>query len=399
MNLPLRGIKVVELVHQVMGPSAGMILADFGADVVKVEPAPRGDNTRRLIGSGAGLFTAFNRNKRSIAVDLKNDDGREIGLRLIDQADVLIENFRLGALDEQGFGYATVSSRNPRLIYCSLKGFLSGPYAHRTALDEAVQNMAGLATMTGPPGQPLRAGASVNDIMGGMFTVIAVLAALRERETTGVGTHIKTGLFETCAFLVSQHVAEFCVTGNPPTPMSVPQDFYPVYDRFETSDDRKLFVAVVTDKQWIAFCDAFGLHVLRDDPELADSVARTRCRHRTIPIIAARFKTYSQADLMAICDRLGLPYAPIRRPEDLLADEHLQNSGGLLSVPTPQGIEARIPGLPVEIASQKFSVRRGVPDIGQDTEEILREAGYSVEAISRFEAQGTVVAKCGGRPT
>jgi len=217
--LPLAGIKVVEFSHMVMGPSCGLILADLGADVVKVEPVPAGDNTRRLPGSGAGFFATFNRNKRSLALDLKTPEGIELAKKLIQEADVVTENFRPGGIDALGLGYDALKTTNPSLIYCSLKGFLSGPYEQRAALDEVVQMMGGLAYMTGPPGRPLRAGASVNDIMGGMFAAIGILAALNERTRTGQGQLVKSALFENNMFLVAQHMIQFAVTGKPASPM------------------------------------------------------------------------------------------------------------------------------------------------------------------------------------
>src|SRR5215207_2186847 len=216
---PLAGIRVIEFTHMVMGPSCGMILADLGADVIKIEPAPKGDNTRKLTGPATGFFPTFNRNKRSLAVDMKKPAGLALVRRLAKDADVVIENFRPGAMDKLGLGHPALAEINPRLIYCSCKGFLPGPYEHRTALDEVVQMMGGLAYMTGPPGQPLRAGSSVNDIMGGMFAAIAILASLRERDATGRGGLVQSGLFETNMVLIAQHMAQFAMTGKPAAPL------------------------------------------------------------------------------------------------------------------------------------------------------------------------------------
>ena len=265
---PLAGLKVVEFTHMVMGPACGLMLADLGADVVKVEPAPDGDNTRRLSGSGTGFFSIANRNKRSLAVDLKSADGMAVVRRLLADADVLIENFRPGAMDKLGLSYAALSADNPRLIYCSCKGFLPGPYNSRVALDEVVQMMGGLAYMTGPPGQPLRAGSSVNDIMGGMFGAIGILAAVTERQRTGRGRHVQTGLFENNVLLMAQHMAQFALTGTEPPPMSVRQVAWPIYDLFDTGDGGQVFVGVVTDTQWRLFCAEFALDALGADPAL-----------------------------------------------------------------------------------------------------------------------------------
>ena len=271
MTAPLDGIRVVEFAHMVMGPSCGLVLADLGADVIKVEPAPAGDNTRRLRGAGAGFFASLNRNKRSLAVDLKSEAGREMVLRLLDRADVLIENFRPGALDALGFSWAALSARNPRLIYCSLKGFLPGPYAHRVALDEVVQMMGGLAYMTGLPGRPMRAGSSVNDILGGAFGAIGILAALEQRHRTGIGQHVQSGLFETNMVLVAQHMAQAAITGEEPPPMGVRRPAWPIYDIFETADGEQVFVGVVTDTQWRLFCESFGLAGVGPRPDAGDA--------------------------------------------------------------------------------------------------------------------------------
>ena len=243
MRLPLAGIRVVEFSHMVMGPSCGLILGDLGADVIKVEPVGEGDNTRRLPGSGAGFFAAFNRNKQSLALDIKAPKGLAFAKKLIARSDALIENFRPGGLDALGLGYDALSIDNPGLIYCSLKGFLSGPYEHRPALDETVQMMGGLAYMTGPPGRPLRAGASVNDIMGGMFAVIGIMGALMERAHTGRGQRIRSALFENNAFLVSQHMAQFAVTGKAAAPMPARISSWGIYDVFDTADASQIFIA------------------------------------------------------------------------------------------------------------------------------------------------------------
>ena len=219
-RLPLEGIRVVEFVHVIMGPSCGLVLADLGAEVIKVEPLD-GDHTRKLTVSGAGFFPTFNRNKKSIAVDLKSAEGKEIIAKLIKSADVVTENFRPGAMDKLGFGYEQLKAAQPKLIYCSLKGFLAGPYENRAGLDETAQMMGGLAYMTGPVGRPLRAGASVNDIMGGMFAAIAILAAVIERTATGRGQYVKSALFENCAFLMGQHMTEGFMTGKPVVPMPI----------------------------------------------------------------------------------------------------------------------------------------------------------------------------------
>ena len=250
---PLEGIRVVEFSHMVMGPTCGLILADLGADVVKIEPAPDGDKTRRLSGSGAGYFGTYNRNKRSVSVNLKSTEGRKFATQLIRASDVLLENFGAGVLDRLGFGYEAMHKINHRLVYCALKGFLSGPYEQRAALDEVVQMMGGLAYMTGPEGSPLRAGASVNDVMGGLFGVIAIQAAIWEREHTGKGTFVRAGLFENNLFLIAQHMVQYRQTGIPAVPMPERVSAWAVYDVFDTLDSEKIFIGVVSDKCGLNF--------------------------------------------------------------------------------------------------------------------------------------------------
>lgn len=383
MDLPLRGIRVVEFVHMIMGPATGLVLGDLGADVIKVEPYPNGDNTRRLTGAGAGFFTLMNRNKRSIAVDMKKPEGLALVQRLVATADAVVENFRPGAMDKLGLGAKALMAANPRLIYCSNKGFLPGPYEHRTALDEVVQMMGGLAHMTGFRDRPLRAGSSVNDIMGGMFGAIGILAAIEERHRTGKGRYIQSGLFENNVLLVAQHMAQFAITGQEAPPMTDRRPAWPVYDIFETRDGR-LFVGVVTDTQWSVFCEAFGLSDLGGDPTLTNSAQRVAARDRTLPRIAEVLKTYSTAELVSRCDALGLPFAPITRPVELFDDPHLNAQGGLVPVTLPDGRTSKLPALPIAIDGERPGLTRDIPAIGEQTAEIAAELGYGAEEVARL---------------
>jgi crotonobetainyl-CoA:carnitine CoA-transferase CaiB-like acyl-CoA transferase len=368
---PLAGLVVAEFTHMVMGPACGLVLADLGADVIKIEPAPDGDNTRRLGGSGMGFFTMANRNKRSLSVDMKSPEGIAVVRRLLATADVLVENFRPGAMDRLGLSYAELSAVNPRLIYCSCKGFLPGPYDHRVALDEVVQMMGGLAYMTGPPGQPLRAGSSVNDIMGGMFGAIGILAAVAERERTGRGRHVQSGLFENNVLLMAQHMAQFAISGVEAPPMSVRQVAWPIYDLFDTADGGQVFVGVVTDTQWRLFCAEFDLSALADDPALTTQAQRVAARAAVLPHVSAALATYTRAELMAKCERLGLPFAPITRPAELFDDPHLNASGGLVPVALPDGTPSKLPALPLSFDGARLAQRRGPPQVGEHNAEIL----------------------------
>ncbi len=388
-KLPLDGIRVIEFSHMVMGPSAGLLLADLGADVIKIEPVS-GDKTRDLKGSGAGYFAMYNRNKRSIRIDLKSDEGQAVARRLVTGADVLIENFRPGAMDKLGFDYASLAEENPRLIYCSNRGFLNGPYEHRTALDEVAQMMGGLAYMTGPPGQPLRAGASVIDVTGGMFAALGALAALEERHRTGRGQLIKSSLYEATVFLVGQHMAQYAVTGSPAAPMPARISAWAIYDVFRTGDDERVFVGVVSDSQWLTFCEDFGFGDLLADKELRANNNRVAARDRIIPRVQARFREMSQAELMEQLETSGLPFAPIARPEDLFDDAHLNASGGLLEMTLPGGVKTRLPALPLELDGQRFGVRLSPPESGEHADEVLGEAGFDADEIAALVASGVV---------
>ncbi len=380
LQRPLSGIKVIEFTHMVMGPTVGLILADLGADVIKIEPT-KGDNTRRLIGSGAGYFPMYNRNKRSICLDIKTERGKEIANKLIEKADVFVENFRPGAMDKLGFSYDAVFTNNPKLVYCSEKGFLSGPYEDRAALDEVAQMMGGLAYMTGPPGRPLRAGASVTDVTGGMFGAIAILAALEERHRTGKGQYVKSSLYETSAFLVGQHMAQYAVTGTAARPMAARISAWAIYDIFETSDNDQVFVGVVSDTQWRLFCDAFDLSELAEHQDYAQNAARVAKRDELIPKIAGIFKNYTKAALMEKLESAGLPFAPINRPEDLFDDPHLSAGDSLIDVSLSDGAKASLPALPIEMAGKRPDLYQDLPGIGEHTNSVLEEIGYSSEEI------------------
>jgi len=388
--LPLAGLKVVEFTHMVMGPTVGMVLGDLGADVIKVEPIG-GDNTRRLLGAGSGYFPMYGRNKRSLSVDLKSDEGKQIAFDLIDKADVLIENFRPGAMEALGFGEKALAARNPNLIYCSAKGFLSGPYEHRAALDEVAQMMGGLAYMTGPPGRPLRAGSSVIDVMGGLFGVIGVLAALIQRGTLGRGQTVKSALFENCVFMVGQHMAQYAVTGNAARPMPVRISAWAVYDQFRTKEDDIVFVGVVTDGQWVSFCKAFGLDDFAADETLARNNGRVQARDRVIPRVQELFQNFTKAELLQKLEEIGLPFAPINRPEDLFEDPHLVESGGLLELHLPDDQRSiRLPALPVEIDGKRPTIIHDLAKPGAHSRQVLAELGYDTTRIDDLQARGLI---------
>ena len=378
-SLPLAGVRVIEFTHMVMGPAAGLMLADMGADVIKIEPVG-GDATRRLLGSGSGYFPMYNRNKRSFCVNLKSEEGKAAVLKLIEGADVLIENFRPGTMDRLGFGYDDLSKLNPGLIYCSEKGFLAGPYEHRTALDEVAQMMGGLAYMTGPPGQPLRAGASVIDVTGGMFGAIGVLGALHQRNATGKGQKVVASLYESTVFLVGQHMAQKAVTGKAAAPMPARVSAWAIYQVFQTKDE-PVFVGVVSDKQWGLLCESFGLDELANDESLKTNNDRVRAKERLVPIIQDVFMGYNKAELMEKLEKTGLPFAPIARPEDLFDDPHLNASEGLVPFTVTdgefKGETVSLPALPLEMYGHRFGLHQPVPHAGEHMREVLSDAGYA----------------------
>jgi crotonobetainyl-CoA:carnitine CoA-transferase CaiB-like acyl-CoA transferase len=386
--LPLEGVRVVEFAHMVMGPSCGLVLADLGAEVVKIEPV-KGDNTRRLEGAGSGFFPVFNRNKKSLAIDLQHEEGNRIVRRLLATADVLTENFRPGALDRLGFSYDALQKDNPRLVYCSLKGFLHGPYEHRPALDEVTQMMGGLAYMTGLPDRPLRAGSSVVDILGGTFAAVGILAALRERDSTGRGKQVTSALFESTAYLVAQHMAQFELTGEAPPPMSVKRPAWGVYDIFDTAGGGRLFVGVVTDTQWQVFCREFALDELAADARLKTNSLRVKERGWLLPRLAETFARFSQGELTRKLEAIGLPFAPIAKPWDLLDDPHLNASSGLLETRV-NGATIHVPALPIALDGRRLARRLEPPGVGEHGRELLAGLGCSPEEIESLGRRGIV---------
>ena len=391
-NLPLQGLRVVEFSHMVMGPSTGAVLADLGADIIKVEPIG-GDHTRRLLGSGSGYFPMFNRNKRSICIDLKSEAGLAVAKRLVNGADVLIENFRPGALAKLGLGPDDFAQSNPALVYYSAKGFLSGPYEQRAALDEVAQMMGGLAYMTGPVGRPLRAGASVIDITGGMFGVIGILSALLQRGTTGRGAQVRSSLYETTTYMVGQHMAQMAVTGTAARPMPERISAWAIYDVFETANDgEQLFVGVVSDGQWQSFTKVFDLGAIGSDPAYAKNNDRVLARDLILPVVREIMGRYSRAELLEKLEAAGVAFAPINRPEDLFDDRHLNANGTLVDVTLNDGRAVRLPTTPVELDGALPGVRRDLPVPGEDSEQILRDFGYGEAEIAALMSSKAVAA-------
>jgi crotonobetainyl-CoA:carnitine CoA-transferase CaiB-like acyl-CoA transferase len=386
----LHGIRVVEFTHMVMGPTCGMVLADLGADVIKVEPLA-GDSTRKLLGSGAGFYPLFNRNKKSLAIDMKSARGRDVVLKLIATADIVSENFKAETMEKLGLDYAALRKTDERLIYVSHKGFLPGPYDHRTALDEVVQMMGGLAYMTGRPGDPLRAGSSVNDIMGGMFGAIGAMAALTQRSQTGKGQEVQSALFENNIFLVAQHMMQYVVTGKAAAPMPERISPWGIYDVFSVKNNDQIFLAVVGDTQWGVFCTAFGYADWQQDARLTTNNDRVRARDWLIPAMRERMAPYTSAELAAVFEQNGLPFAPITDPQYLLDDPHLLQTGGLAPLTLPDGRETKVPLLPITLGGERLGLRLDPPKLGEHTDVLLQSLGYSADEVTALYAEGIVL--------
>jgi len=386
-KLPYEGIRVVEFTHMVMGPTCGMTLADLGAEVIKVEPigkGRKGDSTRHLVGSGAGFFPLFNRNKKSLALDLESKQGKEAVLRLIATADVVTENFKPGTMKKLGLNYESLKPSNSRLIYVSHKGFLPGPYEHRTALDEVVQMMGGLAYMTGRPGYPLRAGTSVNDIMGGLFGAMGVMAALADREKTGLGQEIQSALFENNVFLVAQHMMQYAVTGKAAAPMPARISAWGVYDVFEVKNNEQIFLAVVTDTAWEIFCRVFSLTDLKADARLQTNNDRVMQRDWMMPVLREKMSHFNAKELAKRFEDNGLPFAPITQPHALLDDPHLLQNGSLASIELHDGRAAKTVLLPLMMDGERLGVRTSAPHLGEHNDDLLKELGYSSAQIQEL---------------
>ena len=378
---PLKGLRVVEMSHMIMGPSCGMFLAFMGAEVIKVEP-PEGDKTRHLTGMGSGFFPTFNRGKKSITLNLKSVEGQKALHSLLETADIFVENFRDQSLEKMGLAPEILRAKYPKMIVASCKGFLQGPYENRTAMDEVVQMMTGMAYMTGPKGQPLRIGSSANDIMGGLFGAFSVLGALLQREKDGEGHSVRVGLFENCLLLVAQHMVQFDLEGREAPPMPEREFSWPVYDIFETKNGKQLFIGAVTEGQWAILCDILNLQYLATDPKLQNRMDQIRARDWTIPIITKAVLHFNSDELMDACEKSGIPFSPISRPAEMYNDPHVNREGGLLKSTLPQGGVFRAPGLPFEVDGKPLGgIKADLPAVGKDTFEVLSLLGISEKTI------------------
>ncbi len=392
MSLPLQNIKVLEFTHAVMGPTTGLLLADMGAEVIHIEP-PQGDETRRLKGFGTGYFPFYSRNKKSLAIDVKSEEGKKIIYQLVEGADIIVENFGPGTMDRLGFGYEKLKAINDKLIYCSLKGFASGPYQNRHAMDEVVQMMGGLAYMTGRPGDPLRAGTSIVDITGGMFGYIGILIALYEREKTGKGKLVKSSLFETTAFLMGQHMAYSAITKTPVPPMPARVSAWSVYKIFNTKDNDQIFIGIISEKHWERFCEIFEWNDWLIDERLKINNGRIDNRDWFLPELDKRIAAFTKKEIIEKCEEAAIPFAPIATPEDLFDDVQLNEGGSLLATTLPDGTETKLPKFPLEYEGAEMSVRLNPPRIGEHTSELLQAMGLTKKQIIELVNKKIIIAE------
>ncbi len=386
MSLPLENIRVLEFTHAVMGPTTGLLLADMGAEVIHIEPT-HGDETRRLKGFGTGYFPFYSRNKKSLAIDIKSVEGKKIIEQLVGTADIVVENFGPGTMDRLGYGYNHLKTLNAKLIYCSLKGFASGPYEQRHAMDEVVQMMGGLAYMTGRPGDPLRAGTSIIDITGGMFGYIGIIMALYEREKTGLGKEVKASLFETTAFLMGQHMAYGAITKTPVPPMPARVSAWSIYQIFDTKDNDQIFIGIISEKHWERFCEVFEKSDWKNDARLQTNNLRIDNREWFIPAVKSLILNYTKEEIMQRCEKAGITFAPISKPEDLFDDVQLNEGNSLLTTTLPDGTITKLPKTPIEYEGADITLRMNPPAIGEHTKAILQSIGYSEVEIEQFNQQ------------
>ena len=394
-GLPLADLRVLELGHIIAGPSAGLLLADLGADVIKIEKPAEGDQTRGMPAGNWANFHFFNRNKRSVAIDLKGStEGRELFVRLAQGSDVVIDNFAYGAVEGMGLGYEVLSKANPRIIYMALKGFLPGPAEARPFLDELAQMAGGLASMTGPRGKPMRAGASVVDVGAAAYGIVAVLAALHQREQTGVGQKITSGLYETSVYWVGQWLANFAATGEPSVPMPEMRQGtrmgWGIYQLFDASDGEQVFIGITSNAHWERFCKEFGLADLLADERLNDNAKRVAARGWLPARIGEETRKYTSGALEERLERARIPFAPLRRPDQLVDDAHLNASHQFMDTPLPGRGRAKLPKMPVRSTAYEFRLRRAAPTLGEHTREVLLELGLTKDEIDALASRRVI---------
>lgn len=397
MTGPLDGVRVLECCQVMAGPTCGMLLADLGADVVKVEKLPGGDDTRSYdqpqVNGESAAFLAMNRNKRSIALDLKRPEGQAVLKTLAGSADVLVENFRKGTMEKFGLGFEALKEVNPKLVYCAITGYgRSGPYADKGGFDLIAQGMSGLMSITGEPGQePVKCGPPVCDINGGMLGALGIVAAYVHRLRTGVGQMVDTSLLEAGVHTTFWHSAIFLATGVSPEPtgsahvLSAPYQAFPTHDGWIT-------IGGANPANWERLARMMGLAELLDDPRFRTNADRMQHRAELAEIVSAQTRQRTTQDLVAALDAAGIPAGPVNRIGEMLADPHVLARNMVVETIHPVAGPTRALGVPIKLSQTPGTVRRPAPLLGQHTREVLHEAGYSNAEIDALVESGAALA-------
>jgi crotonobetainyl-CoA:carnitine CoA-transferase CaiB-like acyl-CoA transferase len=393
----LGGVRVVDLTRVLAGPYCTMILGDLGADVIKIEEPAKGDDTRGwgppfAPGGESAYFLSANRNKRSLTLNLKDPKGRQVLERLIEGADVLVENFRVGTLEKWGMDYERLQSIRPGLIVCSITGYgQTGPYRDRPGYDFMVQAMGGLMSLTGPEaGEPFRAGIAIADLAAGMFASSAILAALFGRERTAKGQRIDISLLDSQVALLSYVASNYLVSGEAPRRYGNGHPNIVPYQSFRASDGFFAFAAG-NDSQWKRFCEAVEREAWAEDPRFATNGGRVQHRDELVPLLETLFASRTAMEWMALCQSIGIPSAPIASVDQVFDDPQVQARGLRVDVDHPSAGRVPLVASPLFIPTASVAVRRAPPLLGQHTDQILRdELGFSDEAIAAWRAEGVI---------
>ena len=394
---PLAGIKVIELAHVMAGPTCGLMLADLGADVIKVEKIPGGDDTRSFlppaVGDESAAFLMMNRNKRGIALDLKSEDGKRVLRRLLEDADVLTESYRKGVMERMGFGYETLKRDYPRLVYCSVSGFgRTGPYADRAGFDLVAQGMSGLMSITGEgPGRPpVKVGAPASDITAGILAAMGVVAALHARANTGAGQLVDTSLFEAGITLTYWQSAIALATGKAPGPMGSAHPLNAPYQAFETKDGW-ITVGAANQTNWLRLVELLGRQDLAADPRFKTNADRIQHQAVLAEVIAPDFRKRTSAKWLELFERAKLPAGPVLDVLQMQSNEQTLAREMVVETRHSKLGAVKTIGLPVKFSATPGGVRRGAPLYGEHTREILREHGFTDAEIDRMARAGAIV--------
>ena len=393
---PLEGLKVIDLSHIMAGPACSMLLADMGADVIKVEKIPGGDDARRMVppnmGDESAAFLIMNRNKRGIALNLKTEEGRGVLSRLLKEADVLIENYRRGTMEKMGFGYDALHVLNPKLIYCSISGFgRTGPYADRGGFDLVAQGMSGLMSITGERtgGPPMKAGAPVTDITAGILACVGVLAALHARASSGQGQMVDTSLFEAGITHTYWHSAISFATGQAPGPMGSAHPLNAPYQAFPASDGW-ITVGAANQENWLRLVEALGAPELAKDPRFVINAERMRNLTALTAALTPLFQRRSVAEWLSRLEAAGVPAGPVLNIAEMHADPQALAREMIVETAHPTAGQVKAIGLPIKFSDTPGGVRRAAPVFGQHTREVLREHGFSDAEIEQMAANGAI---------